>query len=77
MAIRMERRIAAGLLVAVLIVTTMAALSYRSTVQSATDVGWLVHTKVVLNRLELLLSLVTDAEAGRRSRTAGLRSDRQ
>lgn len=61
-----DHRIVAGFVVAVLIMTGIGTLAYRSTVQAASDVAWVVHTKVVLNRLALLLSLITDAETGQR-----------
>lgn len=66
MPVRLRKRITRGFFAALLLMLAIGALSYRSIVSLMDDDRWVAHTQTMLTRLESLLSLTTDAEAGQR-----------
>ena len=61
-----ERRIKAGFVLALACLAAVGIASYSSVRQLRLNSGWVEHTHQVLARLELLVSLTTDAETAER-----------
>jgi PAS domain S-box-containing protein len=62
MALSTERKIQGGFVFALVLLSVVGAMSYRSVGQLREDAAWVDHTHRVIASLELLLSTITDLE---------------
>jgi signal transduction histidine kinase len=67
--LRTERKVQAGFAFALALLSVIGALSYRSVVRLREDRARVVRSHEVIGSMRLLLSIVTDAEAGMRGYT--------
>jgi signal transduction histidine kinase len=66
MATAFRNRLFVGIGLALAVMFTIALLSYRSAVRNASDRQWVVHTYQVLERLDLLVGDLLEAESAQR-----------
>jgi len=66
MRLTVEGKIAAGFACALLLLSLIGVVSYRSVVRLRADAAWVEHSHEVIVRLEVLLSATTDAQNGHR-----------